>query len=127
MKPSLRYYFGMLFLCLVGQSVALADYYRTGEVYATVCYGLGIEVCPESRLVAVKGEDGKAYEIAERYEKVTEFNEGNGHCWIQVKSRGLGLLSRAVNLFSTEFYRLNDGGEFEEVSPDSIHFDCVRR
>jgi len=89
-------------------------------VSGNVCWGLGIESCSDVALIGVKGDDGEVYEIAQKFSDVSEYNERRGYFWVEVKSRGLGLLSRAMNLFSTEFYKRNDSGQLEEVSPDSI-------
>ena len=42
---------------------ALADFIIVGPVKATSCSGIGIQSCSTVEVQAVKGSDGRAYEI----------------------------------------------------------------
>ena len=99
-------------------------YIRTGGVTGTVCSGLGIEVCDSVTLVAAEGDDGEYFSIAERFPSVNEYSERRQRCTLYVKSSGLGLLSRGMNLFSQKFYYRDEQGYLKGVKPDYITFPC---
>ena len=99
-------------------------YIRTGDVTGTVCKGLGIEVCDTVKLVAAEGDGGEYFSIAERFPSVNEYSERRQRCTLYVKSSGLGLLSRGMNLFSQKFYYRDEQGYLKGVKPDYITFPC---
>lgn len=113
-------------LVVLSLSTARAEYIATGEFKGTVCHGIGIEWCSPHKLAAVKGDDGKLYELNTRYDSVTEHN-GNS-CIISTKSTAGGILSFAINMINQPvFYEKDSSGKLNELDVDYITFQCVER
>ncbi len=107
---------------------AAADFIITGPVKATSCSGIGIQSCSTIEVQAVKGSDGRTYEIKKRLSTVTEYNERKGRCSVDFSNRGsmsiVSKLSRAAN--TPVFLEIRNGGQFVEVKPDYISFRCMK-
>lgn len=105
---------------------AMADFIIDGPVKATSCSGIGIQSCSTVEVEAVKGTDGRTYEIKKRLASVTEYNERKGRCSVDFSNRGsmsiVSKLSRAAN--TPVFLEVSDGGQYVEVKPDYISFRC---
>ena len=105
----------------------MADYVVTGPIRGNECSGFVVEVCSSRSVDAVKGDDGSLYTVQRRYETVSEYKENAGRCWIDVKSRGSGLLSMALNLFTgTEFFEKQKDGTYERIDIEYLVFECKK-
>lgn len=107
---------------------AWADYYATGPIEGNVCWGFGIEVCGLHTIAAVKGDDGRLYEVQRQFSSVTEYKESTGRCWIKTKAKGGGLLSWGINTITQPvFYERTSSGEHKELDVEYVTFKCVKR
>lgn len=114
-------------IALLISTQARADYLVWGEIEGTVCWGIGIEVCSQKKLHAVKGKDGRLYTISDRFESVSEYNETKGRCWIRTKSTGGGLISWGINTaIQPEFYEKLPSGEFKKHDVEYVTFKCKK-
>lgn len=103
----------------------LADYRATGPFEGTVCKGIGIEICSQHDLVAVKGDDGKLYTISETFRNVTEYNKRSGKCTIQTGAASIGLIDMLrSSATSPTFYERSDAGEYVPLDVDYVTFPC---
>ena len=80
-------------LAIVSASQTLAAYYVSGEIEGNVCRGFVIEACGLHKIHAVRGSDGRLFEVTNRFESVSEYKESSGRCWVSTKSTSLGVLS----------------------------------
>jgi len=116
-------------LVIVGLLISgpsMADYLVAGPITGMDCF-LGIS-CTQPQIDAVKGDDGQMYSVKKQYSDVSEYNKSKGRCWINTKSKGLGLLSRGINLFrGSNFYKRKSDGSYEKVDTEYITFKCVER
>jgi len=100
----------------------------TIENQQILCSGFVIEVCKFVQVDAVKGENGKLYNVKCCYDSVSEYSKSKGRCWINTKSKGGGLLSWGVNAVTQpEFLHLNEDGNYEELDVEYLTFKCQRR
>lgn len=110
------------------QSTVWAEYVATGSIEGNVCRGFGIEWCSYRKIVAVRGDDGRLYEVKTTYGSVTEHNETKKRCWIKTKSKGGGLISWGVNaLKQPVFFGRTSSGKLEELDVEYITFPCQKR
>lgn len=105
---------------------ALADFIIAGPVKATSCTGIGIQSCSTVEVQAVKGSDGRTYEINRRLASVTEYNERKGRCSVDFSNRGsMSIVSKLSSAANTPvFLEIRDDGQYVEVKPDYISFKC---
>lgn len=117
--------------CLLALTAPLAlaqHFVATGQIEGNVCHGFVVESCHLVTLDAVKGHDGEFYTVKRHYSHVSEYSESQHHCWITVKSRGLGIISWVINWFTgPEFYRKDAIGRYVSVDVDYVTFDCIKR
>lgn len=105
-------------------SIAIADYIVVSDIKGQVCTGFVIDVCSMKKVDAVGDGSGTLYLPSDRYESVTDYRERDNRCWIKIK--GSGILGSALSFFSsTQFYTLKNG-EYEEIKPEYLTFECVR-
>lgn len=112
---------------VISVAPAWAEYVATGPIKGNVCRGIGIEVCGLHRVVAVKGDDGRLYEVSTRYDSVTEYKEGSGRCWIKTKSSGGGIFSWGVNAIKQPTFLEITDGKYKELDVEYLTFRCVKR
>ena len=106
-------------------SSAAADYVATGQIEGQVCRGWVIESCRFAKVAAVAGDNGQLYTVRNRYDEVSDYDERRGRCWIEIKSRGAGYLSDALNaLAAVQFYELSEAGQYEEIDVEYLTFPC---
>jgi hypothetical protein len=105
---------------------ALADFIIDGPVKATSCSGIGIQSCSTVEVQAVKGSDGRTYEIKKRLASVTEYNERKGRCSVDFSNRGsMSIASKLSSSANTPvFLEVLGSGQHVEVKPDYISFKC---
>lgn len=105
---------------------AQAEFIIDGPVKATSCSGIGIQSCSTVDVQAVKGNDGRTYEIKKRLASVTEYNERKGRCSVDFSNRGsMSIVSKLSSAANTPvFLEVRDGGQYVEVKPDYISFKC---
>jgi hypothetical protein len=121
----------VIYLALIGafssifSSTAIAKYIATGPVIGNVC-SFGGFVCSFHSIDAVKGEDGKLYHLNRVYDDVSDYKPLQKKCWIQIKSKGLGFISRGINLFTNEFFERKPNGSYEEIDVEYLVFDCEK-
>lgn len=120
-----------LFLALcIGcfHSASWAEYIATGPFEGNVCHGFGIEVCGLHKIAAVRGDDGRLYEVKTNYGSVTEYKESKRRCWIKTKSKVGGFLSWGGNAIKQPvFLERTSSGEHEELDVEYITFPCIKR
>lgn len=111
-------------LALMFPVTVIADYVATGDIEGQECIGVGIESCSFVDIDAVEGEGGRLYTVKSRYREVTEYSSSKGRCWVDTKTKRLGVLGWAIDAVSgPTFYTEAEGG-FEEVDVDYITFPC---
>ncbi len=108
--------------------MAHAEYIVTGDVRGNVCSGFVIKSCEFRKLSAVKGDDGKLYELAKSFGSVDEYKSGINTCWIHTKSTNLGLISWGINTIRQPvFYEKTKLGKYEELDVDYVVFKCLKK
>ena len=113
-------------LLILLPSIALADFTATGPIQGQICSGFIIESCQFEEIVAVK-DGGQLYTIGRQYPQVSTYDQSKGRCWINLKSKGAGLISGIVNaLASTEFHTLSTSGEYLPADPEYLTFPCIK-
>ena len=115
-----------LLLCA---SSAFAAYEVMGPVSASFCRGLVIKYCSSVNVAAVKGQDGRLYELTPRFEVVDEYNEASGRCKINFSSGSSAITSWLIETAKapTLYSRAADG-RYEEISSvTQITFRCRRQ
>ena len=84
-------------ICIIAltlsSSTANADFYVTGKITGTECWGIGIDVCSKKNIDAVKGSDGRMYTVNDRVKSVTKYNKDKNLCMIKTKDASLGVFS----------------------------------
>lgn len=112
----------------ISVSPSWAAYVATGPIEGNVCWGIGIEVCGLHKVAAVKGDDGRLFEVSTKYDSVTEYKESSGRCWIKTKSSGGGLFSWGINAIKQPtFLEITDSGKYKELDVEYLTFKCVKR
>jgi hypothetical protein len=105
-----------------------AAYLVNGKVEGNVCSGTIVKTCKFEDLHAIKGSDGNLYTITNSFESVTEYNQSKNRCWINIKGRGIGVISWGINAaVQPDFYEKTSSGEFKKVDVDFITFKCIKR
>lgn len=104
-----------------------AEYIAKGKITGQECTSyIIVDSCKNRQIDAVKGDDGRLYSVKRRYQSVNEYR--GGRCWVHIKSRGMGLISNAINVFAgSQFYEKQPDGTYEEVDPEYITFKCKKR
>lgn len=106
---------------------ACADYFAIGKIEGNVCWSFGVSVCRLHTISAVKGDDGKLYEVGKQFTTVTEYKESSGRCWITTKDKGRGLISWGINAIKQPvFLEQTSAGKYEELDVDYVTFKCVK-
>jgi len=101
---------------LFASTNAFSEYCAVSKIKGNVCSGFVIEACKFVVVDAVKGDDGKLYELSRCYESASDYSESKGRCWVRTKSKGAGLFSWGVNAAAQpEFYHLKEDGTYEEL------------
>lgn len=114
----------MIFITILIGVSAHAGYRVTGQVDGTVCSGFIIQHCTTKTVDAVRGEDGKLFEMTQHFQNVSEYR--SERCTINVKSGRMNLIKRAAQAATTpDFYTLKDG-EYEKINVERITFPCVK-
>lgn len=114
-------------VCFLSISSSHAGYLVQGSVKAEDCYDLGIKICSTKTVTEVR-KDGRRFEIANYFEDVSSYEASRGMCWINTKSRGLGILSYGVNaLTQPEFWGYDKNGKYVKIDADNIYFKCVKQ
>lgn len=109
-------------------SASWAKYIATGPFEGNVCRGIGIEVCDLRKIAAVRGDDGRLYEVTTTFDSVTEYSESKKRCWVTTKRKGGGLFSWAINAAKQPvFFERTTAGRLEEIDVDYLTFPCVKR
>ena len=117
-----------IFLSMLVSSSVLADYCATGKVEGNVCSGFIIESCKFIKIDAVKDGVGNLFNMKRCYEDVSEYKSSKSLCWINTKSKGMGLISTAMNMaVQPDFLHKNSSGEYEDVDAEYIVFKCKKR
>ncbi len=105
--------------------LANADYLVTGKITGQECSGFVLEVCSNRNVDAVEGDNGKLYHLAEIYSDVDDYD--GKRCWIRTKSKGLGLISKAIDAIGgDQFYEKEKDGRYVEIDVEYITFPCKR-
>ena len=116
-----------LVLATLPIKIAFAGYLVVGAIKAEDCYHVGISVCSEKTVTAVK-VDGKMLPIANYFERVSSYNEKSSRCFINTKDTSGGVLAFLNNrLNQPEFWGLDGDGKFGKIDADLIKFDCIRQ
>lgn len=118
----------VILMALAFTTPAHADYFATSTIEGNVCWGFGIEVCGLHTIAAVKGDDGRLYEVKRQFTSVTEYKESSGRCWVNTKSKGGELISWGINAIKQPvFLERTSSGEYKELDVEYITFKCVKR
>ena len=123
-----RFVATIAFAWLVLPWPANAEYIVTGKIRGQQCTSyIVFDRCTMRSVDAIKGKDGTLYTVKRRYPKVSEHSEKKGLCWINIKSRGGGLISGVINLFSdVTFLEEQQDGSFKELDIEYLVFPCVK-
>ena len=104
--------------------IAQADYVAVGQIRGNVCSWGGF-ICKFVNIDAIRKE-GKLFSLAKVFADVDDYKRGR--CWINTKSKSMGLISNAINIFTQpEFLRRQDDGDFEELDVEYLVFKCIKR
>lgn len=124
-KTFVLFFIGIFYL---SSATANNEFCAVGDIEGSVCKGIFIKSCKFVKVDAVKGNNDKLFTINECYQKVSNFDERKGRCWINTKVRGDNLIFSAVNsAFQPEFFHKNKKGNYEELDVDYITFQCVKK
>ena len=104
--------FGLVLAVLATAKDARADYLVLGPVTAFQCHGFIIESCRSRRVDALRGLDGRLYEMNRRLKRVDEYD--GSRCHIRV---------RWTNT-ATYMERQPDGTYEALTGVESITFKC---
>ena len=116
----------LLFLMLT--SIVHAEYIMTGPAKGEVCAVSDFLGCKFHPIAGIKGDDGRPYELARSYPKVSDYNESKKRCWINTKSTGLGVFSFGINMLTQPvFLELSNNGVYKEIDVGVITFPCIKR
>lgn len=114
-------------LGLLTLKTANAGYVVTGPIKAEDCYSFGIQICKTLTVTEYRSE-GRRYEIAKYFDKVSSYNEARNLCSINTKSRDWGVVSLALNAaFQPEFWGYDKEGKFVKIDADRIYFNCLKK
>lgn len=103
---------------------ANAWYEAVGKIEGQVCHGFVIEMCGLHNIDAVKGDEGRMYEVKRSFDSVTEYKESSERCWIRTKSMQLGLFNPVANsILQPTFYEKVDG-KYEKLDVEYVTFKC---
>ena len=110
---------------------ASADYIAVGPIRGQECTSYVLfESCEMYSVDAVLGDGDKLYTIQTRYESVSDhkvLKDGTERCWIRLKAGGLGLWSKAANLFLADrFHTKTPDGEYEKIDVEYLVFKCKK-
>lgn len=123
MKNKLTVAVCTLFFC----PISFAGYQAIGPIKAEDCYNFGIKVCSIKTVTEVR-KDGKRFEIANYFERVSKYQSSNNMCYINIKSDGLGIFSYGINaLTKPEFWGTNKEGKYGKIDADYLYFKCIVR
>jgi hypothetical protein len=73
---------------------------------------------------AMKGQDGELFEVARKFENVTEYQ--NGLCFIRLKYDGW-IAWGVRKTFGPTFFTKRRDGQFERIDPDYVVFKCKKQ
>jgi hypothetical protein len=114
-------------ISLLFSFTASAGYRVIGTVYAEDCYNFGISICSKKRVTEVR-KNGQRFEIAEYFENVSEYSASKQMCWINTKSRNLGIISFGINAVSQpEFWGYDKENKYVKIDADNIYFKCIKQ
>lgn len=102
-----------------------ADYVMEGSMEGVVCTGLIIKSCAPVSIDAVRDDNGRLFNVSNRYGNVSEYDERAGRCLIMIKT-GEVVADNLRRAQLPDFMHKNESGTYEEVSPDHLRFRCRR-
>ena len=121
-------YFPFLYslLLLTFNQPAVAGYKAVGPIQAQDCYDFGIQYC-RKRTVTEVVVDGKRFHVQTNYPSVSEYSARKNMCWINIKSRGLGVFSWGINAATNPvFYGYDEDGKRVKVDAEYLYFKCIK-
>jgi hypothetical protein len=124
--PSMKRATIALVMALAG--AAHAEYLATGSIQGQVCSGIVIQACSFRTVSAVKGSDGRLYEIKRSFASVTSYNDATNRCIVRIKARGDSIISWGIDAIKNPtFYEMSAGGQYEPIDVEYLSFKCVQR
>ena len=115
---------------MMASATCLAGYQVRGKMTGEECTSYVLfEKCDKKNIDAVKGDDGKLYNITNYFSNVSSYKDsssGDGLCWIRVKSARYGAISWGINLAKPKFYEKQPDGTYEHVDIETIVFKCIK-
>lgn len=115
-----------LFILLTHTPSTLAGYRAVGPIKAEDCYDFGIKYC-RKRTVTEVVVDGRRFNIQTDYQNVSEYSKRKNMCWINIKSRGLGVFSWGINAMTTPiFYGYDENKKRVKVDAEFLYFKCIK-
>ena len=123
-KLSLYFSFLYSLLLLTFNQPVISGYKAVGPIKADDCYDFGIKYC-RKRTVTEVVVDGKRFHVQTDYPSVSEYR--NNTCWINIKSRGLGVFSWGINAATNPvFYGYDEDGKRVKVDAEYLYFKCIK-
>ena len=104
-----------------------AGYLVAGPIKAEDCYDFGIKICKIKTVTQIK-VSGRLLPVTNYFDSVSDYSETKSMCWVNTKSKGLGILSFGINAATQpEFWGYDGDGKFGAIDADFIYFNCVKK